>query len=90
MREKRREEKEKIKSIKEELVPFVRYEYYNTHQSVDNITIQNNSYKNKLITTGLSYRLNKNAVVKADIQFVKPDSADEFTKTVNAGIGFMF
>jgi hypothetical protein len=79
-----------FKSIKEELVPFVRYEYYNTHQSVDNITIQNNSYKNKLITTGLSYRLNKNAVVKADIQFVKPDSADEFTKTFNAGIGFMF
>jgi hypothetical protein len=77
-------------SIKEELVPFVRYEYYNTHQSVDNNTTKNPSYKNTIITTGLSYRLNKNAVIKADVQFVKPDSVNEFTKIFNVGIGFMF
>lgn len=76
--------------IKEELVPFVRYEYYNTHQSVDNIAVENKSYKNTIITTGLSYRLNKNAVIKADMQFIKPDSATESSKTFNAGIGFMF
>lgn len=77
-------------NINEELVPFIRYEYYNTHQSVDNITTQNNTYKNTIITTGLSYRLNKNSVIKADMQFIKPESATEYTKTFNAGIGFMF
>jgi hypothetical protein len=77
-------------NIDQELVPFIRYEFYNTHQSVDISTAQNLNYKNTLITSGLTYRLNKKAVVKTDIQFTKSGVADEFSKTINAGIGVMF
>ena len=77
-------------SIEQELVPFIRYEFYNTHQSVDNSTTENLNYKNTLITTGLTYRLNKKAVIKTDIQFAKSAAVNEFSKIINAGIGVMF
>jgi len=79
-----------ISSINTELVPFVRYEFYDTHQSVDNITKENPNYKNNIITTGLTLRLTKQAVIKADMQFIKSASAEEYSKTFNAGIGVMF
>ena len=77
-------------NIDQELVPFIRYEFYNTHQSVEISTIENLNYKNTMVTTGLTLRLNKKAVVKTDIQFTKSSVADEFSKTINAGIGVMF
>jgi hypothetical protein len=77
-------------SINQELVPFVRYEFYNTHQSVDKITKENLLYKNNTITTGLTLRLTKQAVIKADMQFIKSAIAEKYTKTFNAGIGIMF
>jgi len=79
-----------FQGIEKELVPFVRYEFYDMHQSVDNITVENPLYKNTLITAGLTLRLNKKAVVKTDIQFVKSASANEFSKIFNAGVGVMF
>lgn len=48
------------------------------------------NYKNTLITTGLTFRLNSKAVIKADMQFIKSDPAVEFSKTFNAGVGVMF
>jgi hypothetical protein len=76
--------------IDQELVPFLRYEFYNTHQSVDLGTVENLNYKNTLITTGLTYRLTKKAVIKTDIQFTKSAVANEFNKIINAGVGVMF
>ena len=76
--------------IDQELVPFIRYEFYNTHQSVDNSTNENLNYKNTLITTGITFRLNKRAVVKTDIQFISSALTYEYGKTFNAGIGVMF
>ncbi len=72
------------------LVPFVRYEYLNTHQSVENIIAQNNAYQKDIITTGLTLALTKGAVVKTDITFSKAGNVDEFSKTFNFGIGVMF
>lgn len=79
-----------LSSTDKEMVPFVRYEFYNTHQSVDAATTQNLSYKNNLITTGLTYRISPNAVIKTDIQFSKSAAADKFSRVFNAGIGVMF
>lgn len=79
-----------ISSISQELIPFVRYEFCNTHQMVDVETEANLNYKNSMITTGLTFRLNKNAVVKADIQFSKTELSDDYCKVFNAGIGVMF
>jgi hypothetical protein len=77
-------------SIDQELVPFIRYEFYNTHHSVDQITTRNPNYKNNIISTGLTYRLHSGAVIKTDMQFIKSDLAEEYSKTFNAGIGVMF
>ena len=79
-----------VSSINQELVPFIRYEFYNTHHSVDQTTTKNPNYENRLITTGLTFRFNSKAVIKTDVQFIKSDFAEEFSKTFNAGIGVMF
>lgn len=76
--------------IEQELIPFVRYEYYYMHNSVDAETDRNLNYRNTVITTGLTLKLNRKAVLKADIQFSKPASSDEYNKVFNAGVGVMF
>lgn len=75
---------------KTELIPFVRFENYNTHFATEGLVQKNKSYNNDAITTGITYKLAKGAVVKADMQFVKSEAADEFSKVFNAGIGVMF
>ena len=72
------------------LVPFVRYEFLDTHQSVDNSITKNLAYEKTAITTGLTLALAKGAVVKTDLQFVKNAATDTYTTTFNAGIGVMF
>lgn len=79
-----------LNNVGTELVPFVRYEVYNTHDAVEEGIVQNDSYNNTIITTGLTWRLAKGAVLKADMQFVKPASKDEFGTVFNAGFGVMF
>lgn len=75
---------------KSELLPFVRYEYMNTHHQVDSNTAKNDKYESKIITTGITYRLNRNAVIKSDLQFIKTAADSEFSKTANFGVGVMF
>lgn len=77
-------------NISTELIPFVRYENYNTHYATSSEIVQNKAYDNNVITTGLSYKLAKGAVVKADMQFVKPQSATTYSKVFSAGVGVMF
>ncbi|HAN76354.1 MAG TPA: hypothetical protein DCQ31_00570 [Bacteroidales bacterium] len=79
-----------VESIKTELMPFVRYEAYNTHLAVAGNTIKNKAYNNTVITTGLTCTLIKGAVLKADLQFIKSKADAEFTKAFNAGVGVMF
>lgn len=76
--------------IRKELVPFVRYEAYNTHHSVHDPIVRNRSYDNTVITTGLTFLLTRGVVVKTDIQFMKSASEDAFSKVFNAGFGIMF
>ncbi|WP_297093218.1 hypothetical protein [uncultured Draconibacterium sp.] len=73
-----------------QLTPFVRYEFLNTHSSVENNIVKNASYEKTAITTGLTLALTKGAVVKTDIQFVKNAATDTYAKTFSAGIGVMF
>ncbi len=75
---------------KKQLVPFVRFEYLNTHNSVDSNITKNLGYEKKIVTTGLTFALTKGAVVKSDIQFIKAANADKYAKTFNAGIAVMF
>lgn len=73
-----------------QLTPFVRYEFLNTHSSVENTIAKNAAYEKTAITTGLTLALTKGAVVKTDIQFVKNAATDTYAKTFSAGIGVMF
>jgi hypothetical protein len=75
---------------KMELVPFVRYQDYNLHNSVDAKLAVNNAYIANIITTGLTLKLTKGAVVKADMDFAKTNAATARTITLNAGIGVTF
>lgn len=76
--------------IKTELMPFVRYEAYNTHQKTEGNLAANNSYQNTIITTGLTYSVTKGAVLKADLQFLKSEAETKYNKVFNAGFGIMF
>ncbi|MFB6319464.1 hypothetical protein [Saccharicrinis sp. FJH54] len=73
-----------------ELVPFIRYEYLNTHQQVEPSITANPAYEKNIITTGLTLGLTKGAVVKADMQFVKNGSDNAYSKVFSVGIGVMF
>lgn len=73
-----------------QLYPFVRYEYMDTHQSVDASIVKNDAYQKNIITTGLTLGLAKGVVVKTDLQFVKSGVDTEYAKVFNAGFGIMF
>ncbi len=79
-----------FEKINYELVPFVRLEGYNTHAEVPANIVKNKSYKNSVITTGLTLKLAQGAVLKTDLQFVKPDGASSYSKIFSAGLGVMF
>jgi hypothetical protein len=79
-----------FRNIKSELMPFVRYEVYDTHHEFENPVQKNKAYYNTVITTGLTYSLTKGAVLKADIQFLKSKVDTGFSKVFNAGFGIMF
>jgi hypothetical protein len=73
-----------------ELVPFVRYEAYNTHAAVDGTVSKNETYQANAINTGLTYKLAKGVVVKSDLQLTKTANASAYSKTLNVGFGVMF
>lgn len=77
-------------SSKYELIPFVRYEWYNMHYKVEENMTSNKSLENTILTTGLTLKVHKNAAIKSDIQFLKSKSDDNWSKTLNLGIGVMF
>lgn len=73
-----------------QLIPFVRYEFLNTHNSVEAYISKNIGYEQKAITTGLTLVLTKGAVAKADMQFIQTGNDNTFAKTLNVGVGVMF
>lgn len=73
-----------------ELIPFVRYEFLNTHHSVVPDISKNPAYARTAFTTGLTLGLTKGAVVKADVQLLKDASGTGYSKTLNLGVGVMF
>lgn len=77
-------------NIASELIPFARFENYNTHFATANSVQKNKTYNYTVITTGISFKPAKGTVVKADMQFLKSEAVTEFSKIFNAGIGVMF
>ena len=77
-------------SVKSQLVPFVRYEQYNTQQKTEG-TLQPNKANNKSeITAGIGWRITSSVVIKTDYQWRKSEANSEYSGQYNAGIGIMF
>lgn len=73
-----------------QLVPFVRYEFLDTHNSVEGSIQKKASYEKNALSAGLTFALTKGAVVKGDVQFLKSGGDTSYAKTLNLGIGVMF
>lgn len=75
---------------KHQLIPFARYSVYNTHQNTAKSIQTNKAYNHNIITTGLSWKMSRGAVLKADLQWIKDNSEENYDPTLNMGIGVMF
>ncbi len=77
--------------IPSKLIPFIRYEKYNTHlATADEGVTKNDAYNRTAITTGLNWRLSDGVAVKTDFQFFKSKAADDWDKQLNIGFGVWF
>ena len=73
----------------DKLVPFLRFERYNTHYSVPGTMAANDAFDRYDLTAGLGFWFTPEAVVKADYQWFFT-AADQQAGQLNIGIGFMF
>ncbi|RMG82716.1 MAG: hypothetical protein D6714_10925, partial [Bacteroidetes bacterium] len=78
------------KAINTRLVPFFRYETYNTHAAVAENMTKNDAFKRTELTAGLSLKLNPGTVLKMDYQWLKTDADDDFRGQLNLGLGVWF
>lgn len=78
-----------ILKSKNKLVPFIRYSNYDTHHQVTSSIVTNPSYKNNVITGGLSWFLNPNFVVKGDYQQIT-NGNNKTVNSLNLGVGYWF
>jgi len=79
----------KTTKIKTELIPFVRYEFINTHHETVGFE-PNKKYETQLITSGLNWKINSAVVLKVDYQWIKTAAQSKYDHAFNAGIGFVF
>ena len=78
-------------NTKHDLIPFVRYEYYNTQQKVYSDAIKNPAYNRSDITFGISFKVVDGVVVKADYQIFKNQIENSRNVNMfNMGIGIWF
>ncbi len=72
------------------LYPFARYEEYNTARSYDDVLIPygySGLPTEKVVTTGVSFKLHPQVVLKADYQWFREDSN---RNAINLGMGFAY
>lgn len=72
------------------LIPFIRYEKYDTHFGTTAETARNEAYNRTVVTTGVDWKLTDGLALKTDYQFFKNAASDEWSNQVNLGIGVWF
>jgi hypothetical protein len=80
----------KLTNISGKMVPFVRYEKYNTHNSVDASVVKNDAYNITNVTIGFSWQPITGAVYKIDYQVFSDETTLDPKKQLNMGIGIWF
>lgn len=76
--------------ISDELIPFVRYEAYDTQNTVEEGVVRSKSNAATIVTSGLTWKITPKVAFKSDVQFVKKNSDDKASTVLNAGFGLMF
>ena len=79
-----------MESTRHQLTPFVRYENYSTHYTVDASIERNEAYHKEEITAGLGWKPISKVAIKADYQMIRPKSETKYTGVVSLGVGLMF
>jgi hypothetical protein len=72
------------------LIPFVRYEQYNTHAAVEGGTPVNASFNRNDLTFGLGWKIDSGAMLKVDYQVFNQGESTESNQQVNAGVAVWF
>lgn len=81
-----------IKAAQEfpKLIPFVRYENYNTHHAVGRDMTANQTYNREILTGGLSLQPTPGTTFKVDYQWIKNKANPRPTGMLNIGFGYWF
>lgn len=75
----------------ESLTPFVRYENYNTHASVEGDLVADKAFDRDEVIFGLNWKVAQGAVLKVDYQIANNAIPGSDSKnTFNAGVGVWF
>jgi hypothetical protein len=80
----------KVEMYKSELIPFIRYEQYNTHVSTENPTSVNPEFQRSDLTIGLGWKLAAGAMLKADFQWFSNKGTGDSKTQFNAGVAVWF
>ncbi len=80
----------KVESVESGLIPFIRYEQYNTHVSTADPILQNPEFERSDLTIGLGWKLAAGAMFKADYQRFSKQGAGDAKNQFNAGVAVWF
>ncbi len=72
-----------------QLIPFVRYENYNTHASVEEGIIADETFGRQEYIFGLGWKMHSGAILKADYQILN-EGSNSTRNFFNMGVGVMF
>jgi hypothetical protein len=72
------------------LIPFVRYENYNTHAKTEESLPVNDGLNKMEITIGLGWKMSSGAILKGDYQIINSKAADSPSYQLNFGVGISF
>lgn len=73
-----------------DILPFVRYEAYDTQHKVSSGTVKDGANDRTDITVGINFPLTQQFVVKADYQFKYSEAATDPNNLFNLGMGWAF
>jgi len=73
-----------------DLIPFVRYEEYDTQHKVPDGTVKDGANERTEITVGINFPLTYQFVVKADYQLKYSEAASNPNNVFNLGMGWVF
>lgn len=72
-----------------QLIPFVRYEYYNSMQTTENGMLSDNRYKRDIFTCGFNYFLNSAMAIKVDYSKRRIDEGN-YNNENTVGLAFVY